>query len=85
MYHDRLVRLLLARARPLFAAKGVAFTDIDVVPGQGGRAEMLQRSGRTSVPQIFIGATPCGRLRRPERAGRPRRTASFLWLTPRAS
>jgi glutaredoxin 3 len=44
-----------ARARSLFDAKGVSYTDIDVEAVEGARAEMQQRSGRTSVPQIFVG------------------------------
>jgi glutaredoxin 3 len=48
------------RARRLFEAKGVAFTDIDVEVTDGARAEMEQRSGRTSVPQIFIGGKHLG-------------------------
>lgn len=43
------------RARMLLERKGVTYTEIrvDLQPQQ--RAEMIQRSGRTSVPQIFIG------------------------------
>lgn len=43
------------RARMLLERKGVTFTEIrvDLQPEQ--RADMIQRSGRTSVPQIFIG------------------------------
>lgn len=48
------------RARQLLTAKGVPFTEIDVDQVQGGRAQMEQRSGRTTVPQIFIGATHVG-------------------------
>jgi glutaredoxin 3 len=44
-----------ARARQLFDAKGLKYTDIDVESAAGARDEMQQRSGRTSVPQIFIG------------------------------
>jgi glutaredoxin 3 len=44
-----------ARARQLFESKGVAFNEIDVDVVDGARREMQQRSGRTSVPQIFIG------------------------------
>ena len=43
------------RARALLTSKGVAFTEIDVEAVDGARAEMRERSGRTSVPQIFIG------------------------------
>jgi glutaredoxin 3 len=49
-----------ARARRLFEGKGVAFTEIDVDTVQGARAEMQRRSGRTSVPQIFIGGKHVG-------------------------
>lgn len=44
-----------SRARKLFDDKGVQYTDIDVESVDGARHEMQQRSGRTSVPQIFIG------------------------------
>ena len=43
------------RARRLFESKGVPFTEIDVDEVEGARAEMRRRSGRTSVPQIFVG------------------------------
>ncbi len=43
-----------ARARRLFESKGVAFEEIDIDEVEGARAEMRKRSGRTSVPQIFI-------------------------------
>jgi glutaredoxin 3 len=48
------------RARQLLTAKGVPFTEIDVEQVAGSRAEMEQRSGRTSVPQIFIGGQHVG-------------------------
>jgi glutaredoxin 3 len=44
-----------ARARALFTDKGIPFTEIDVDKMPGKREEMRARSGRTSVPQIFIG------------------------------
>ena len=43
------------RARKLFAAKKVTISEIDVESAPEKRAEMRNRSGRTSVPQIFIG------------------------------
>ena len=43
------------RARRLFDDKGVKYTEIDVESVDCARAEMQQRSGRTSVPQIFVG------------------------------
>ncbi|HEX8756264.1 MAG TPA: glutaredoxin 3 [Steroidobacteraceae bacterium] len=49
-----------ARARQLLARKGVAFEEIDIEATPGARQEMMSRSGRRSVPQIFIGATHVG-------------------------
>jgi len=43
-----------ARAKALLTRKGVAFKEIDAPTGSEARAESLRRSGRTSVPQIFI-------------------------------
>ena len=43
------------RARKLLGAKNVTISEIDVESAPEKRAEMRTRSGRTSVPQIFIG------------------------------
>ena len=43
------------RARKLLASKNVTFSEIDIESAAEKRAEMRNRSGRTSVPQIFIG------------------------------
>ncbi|MEN9705219.1 MAG: glutaredoxin 3 [Pseudomonadota bacterium] len=48
------------RARALLDAKGVAYAVIDVEAVPGARDEMRARSGRTSVPQIFIGERHIG-------------------------
>ncbi len=48
-------------AERLLTAKGVTDIDkvlVDVSPER--RAEMIERSGRTTVPQIFIGDTHVG-------------------------
>ena len=42
------------RARMLLERKGVAYTDVRVDLEPELRTEMIERSGRTSVPQIFI-------------------------------
>lgn len=42
-------------ARMLLAGKGVTFDDINVAADADRRAEMESKSGRRSVPQIFIG------------------------------
>ena len=49
-----------ARARSLLAGKGVAIEEIDIEAVSGARSEMLARSGRNSVPQIFIGESYVG-------------------------
>lgn len=41
-------------ARKLLKKKGVAFNEIDVTMNQQLRREMIERSGRQTVPQIFI-------------------------------
>ncbi|MEO6078896.1 MAG: glutaredoxin 3 [Steroidobacteraceae bacterium] len=44
-----------SRARQLLGGKGVAYTEIDVETVGGARQEMQRRSGRNTVPQIFVG------------------------------
>jgi glutaredoxin 3 len=48
------------RARQIFRRKGVEFDEIDVESGFEARREMLTRSGRRSVPQVFIGERHIG-------------------------
>ncbi|MBV9696270.1 MAG: glutaredoxin 3 [Gammaproteobacteria bacterium] len=43
-----------ARARRLLERKGIAFEEIDIEAVPGAYEEMRRRSGRTSVPQLFI-------------------------------
>jgi glutaredoxin 3 len=43
-----------ARARRLLDAKGVVYEEIDVDVVAGAQAQMQARTGRTSIPQIFI-------------------------------
>jgi glutaredoxin 3 len=47
-------------ARELLARKRVPFEDIDVQADPARRAEMRERCGRYTVPQIFIGSTHVG-------------------------
>ena len=42
-------------AKRLLAAKAVAVDEVAVDTDPGRRAEMMQRTGRRTVPQIFIG------------------------------
>jgi glutaredoxin 3 len=43
------------RAKQLLTGKNVAFKEIDVDDDARLREEMTERSGRRTVPQIFIG------------------------------
>ncbi|MDU9406174.1 glutaredoxin 3 [Pseudomonas sp. zfem001] len=47
-------------AKTLLTRKGVAYEEIDVGSSPQRLAEMLQRSKRRSVPQIFIGEQHVG-------------------------
>lgn len=61
------------RAKYLLQSKGVAFQEIKVDGKPQVRAEMTQKAGRTSVPQIWIGSTHvggCDELHALERAGK---------------
>jgi glutaredoxin 3 len=49
-----------SRARQLLLSKGVAIEEIDVDARPGAREEMTARSGRRTVPQIFINQTHVG-------------------------
>ncbi len=42
------------RAKALLNRKGAAFTEIDIMDDDTKRGEMMTRSGRRTVPQIFI-------------------------------
>jgi glutaredoxin 3 len=48
------------RARQLLRRKGAVYTEISVEGDSGRRAEMIERSGRRTVPQIFIGERHIG-------------------------
>lgn len=61
------------RAKQLLQSKGVPFEEIKVDGNPQVRAEMSQKAGRTSVPQIWIGSTHvggCDDLYALERAGK---------------
>jgi glutaredoxin 3 len=49
-----------SRARALLKSKNVTVEEIDVEAQPEKRAEMMTRSGRRTVPQIFIGETHVG-------------------------
>jgi len=49
-----------ARAKGLLEKKGVAYQEMDVTADDARRAEMRERSKRTTVPQIFINGRHIG-------------------------
>ncbi|KPA92354.1 MULTISPECIES: glutaredoxin 3 [Pseudomonas] len=62
-----------SRAKQLLASKQVAFEEIKVDGKPQVRAEMADKAGRTSVPQIWIGSRHiggCDDLYALERAGK---------------
>jgi glutaredoxin 3 len=48
------------RARGLLASKGATVEEIDIEARPDQRAVMIERSGRSTVPQIFIGERHIG-------------------------
>jgi glutaredoxin 3 len=49
-----------SRALELLRRKGVQVTEIDATSDPEKRQEMIQRSGRWTFPQIFVGDTHVG-------------------------
>lgn len=49
-----------AAAKRLLQHKQLSYTEIDVLADPGKRDEMIARSGRNTVPQIFIGGRHVG-------------------------
>ncbi len=49
-----------AAAKSLLEAKGAAYSEIDILAEPRRRAEMIERTGRRTVPQIFIGERHVG-------------------------
>ncbi|KIQ03631.1 MULTISPECIES: glutaredoxin 3 [Rhizobium/Agrobacterium group] len=49
-----------ARAKSLLQSKGVAFTEYNATENPDYRQEMMDKSGRNTFPQIFIGENHVG-------------------------
>ena len=47
-------------AKALLADKGIAFDEIDATGDSDKRNEMIERSGRFTFPQVFVGARHVG-------------------------
>jgi len=50
------------RAKELLRSKGQRWSEIDIEQQPAARDEMMERSGRHTVPQIWIGETHVGGL-----------------------
>ena len=48
------------RAKRLLQARGIAYEEVDVAGDPELRADLVQRTGRRTVPQIFIDGEPIG-------------------------
>jgi GrxC family glutaredoxin len=48
------------RAKRLLAARGIPFEEIDVAADDTLRAQVMERTGRRTVPQIFIDGRAIG-------------------------
>lgn len=47
-------------AKRLLQARGIPYTEFDVAQDEALRADVMQRSGRQTVPQIFIDGRSIG-------------------------
>ncbi|GAB7525130.1 glutaredoxin 3 [Paraburkholderia sp. 2C] len=47
-------------AKALLRGKGAAFREIDIENNRSKMLEMIERSGRRTVPQIYVGSTHVG-------------------------
>lgn len=47
-------------AKALLREKGVDYEEIDLTGNRTGRAELAERTGKTTVPQIFINGVGVG-------------------------
>ena len=49
-------------AKRLLLAQGIAYREVDVTHDQGARRWLIRTTGKTTVPQIFIGEKSVGGL-----------------------
>ena len=48
------------RVKQLFAARGIEYTEVNLARDPAGRAELVQRTGMMSFPQVVIGGDVLG-------------------------
>jgi glutaredoxin 3 len=59
IYTTRVCSYCIA-AKRLLGARGVAYEEIDVTNDEGKRAWLVEKTGRRTVPQIFVGGEAIG-------------------------
>ena len=73
------------RAKHLLRERGIAFEEIDVTRDQEARMWLVEKTGRRTVPQIFIGEEPIGgfdELRELDRSGELAKKLAALSALP---
>ena len=66
------------RVKQLLGARGIEFDEIDLAKDPAGRAELLQRTGMMSFPQVIIGAELVGGFQETLAADQSGRLAEML-------
>jgi glutaredoxin 3 len=59
-----------ARVKQLLGARGIAFDEINLAKDPDGRAELLERTGMMSFPQVLVGEVLVGGFQETLRADR---------------
>ena len=66
------------RVKQLLGARGIAFDEINLAKDPDGRAELLQRTGMMSFPQVLIGDELVGGFQETLAADQSGRLAELL-------
>jgi glutaredoxin 3 len=66
------------RVKQLLGARGIAFDEINLAKDPTGRAELLQRTGMMSFPQVIIGGELVGGFQETLAADQSGRLAKLL-------
>jgi glutaredoxin 3 len=66
------------RVKQLLNARSIAFDEINLAKDPGGRAELLQRTGMMSFPQVLIGGELVGGFQETLAADQSGRLAELL-------
>ena len=67
-----------SRVKQLLTTRGIAFDEINLAKDPDGRAELLQRTGMMSFPQVIIGEELVGGFQETVAADRSGRLAEML-------